>query len=244
MDSKIVSKQIRQVIWKPLRGLGFDQFTTRTARRYHSDRVDVLNFQSFSSYLAEGVGCTTFSFAVNLGCYFPAVPMEYSRFSRFDKQGRFIPEEWHCQFRQRLKPSTGQPVAGYRGDIWSIDSEGTNLESAMQDAWKQIDELGLKWFDRLSSPDDVIQILLEVNDSNEFPGLGPLSSPSRDYVLGYVAASQGKDQLASKHLKLALESGAFDPLLPGYKKLDYKKATREALKTEIDRLSQSPRSSD
>jgi hypothetical protein len=70
MDSKDVSAELRKEIRPLLKDRGFQKFTSRYAWRVHDDRVDVVNFQSFNDYKARSLGCTTYSFAVNLGCYF------------------------------------------------------------------------------------------------------------------------------------------------------------------------------
>jgi len=56
MDSKEVNKQIRAVIRPVLKAQGFARFTARDSWRFHDDRIDVVNFQSFNSYLAGTIG--------------------------------------------------------------------------------------------------------------------------------------------------------------------------------------------
>lgn len=70
MDSKIVNKEIKKTIKPFLQAVGFTKFSERNAWRYRDEFIEVINFQSFNSYLADGVGCTTYSFAINLGVYF------------------------------------------------------------------------------------------------------------------------------------------------------------------------------
>ncbi len=77
MDSKNVNREIKSTVWASLKTRGFDNFSTRTAWRHHADRIDVVNFQLFNSYNASAIGCTTFSFAINLGCYLPYIPDQY-----------------------------------------------------------------------------------------------------------------------------------------------------------------------
>ena len=74
ISSTDINRLIRHLVWARLRDVGFDRRTARTAWRRWSEGVDVVNFQSFNSYLAGGVGCTTFSFAVNLGTTLDYVP--------------------------------------------------------------------------------------------------------------------------------------------------------------------------
>ena len=69
MDSREVSTELRSEVRPLLRERGFQRFTSRYAWRVLDDRVDVVNFQSFSDQKARSLGCTSYSFAVNLGCY-------------------------------------------------------------------------------------------------------------------------------------------------------------------------------
>jgi hypothetical protein len=78
-SSTDVNRAIRRLVWARLREVGFERRTARTAWRRWDEGVDVVNFQSFNSYLAGGVGCTTFSFAVNLGAALDYVPGLASR---------------------------------------------------------------------------------------------------------------------------------------------------------------------
>jgi hypothetical protein len=73
MDAKVVSGELRYVVRPLLKDLGFTKFTGRNAWRFTECATSVVNFQSFSAYVAEGVGCTTFSFGLNLGVYFDVV---------------------------------------------------------------------------------------------------------------------------------------------------------------------------
>jgi hypothetical protein len=72
MDSRVVSRSIKNEIWPLLRKSGFSAFSARTAWRFAPEQTHVVNFQSFNTYLAERLGCTTVSFGLNLGIYFTA----------------------------------------------------------------------------------------------------------------------------------------------------------------------------
>src|SRR4051812_39446034 len=102
MDSKIVNREIRREIWPALKAVGFAQFTSRTAWRHSEWKIDVVNFQSFNSYLAQGLGCTTFSFSLNLGCYLNAVPVKSN--VKLTKS-LLTPQEYQCHLRRRLSRS-------------------------------------------------------------------------------------------------------------------------------------------
>src|SRR5271165_6784795 len=94
MDSRIVAREIKDEIWPMLRQHGFTEFGPKTAWRRQPDQIHVVNFQSFSSYLAGGVGCTTFSFALNLGIYFHAIPLHYPILKGPDPSVK--PHEYDC----------------------------------------------------------------------------------------------------------------------------------------------------
>jgi hypothetical protein len=104
MDSRIVAREIMNEIWPFLRQIGFTEFSNKTAWRRLSEQIHVVNFQSFNSYIAEGVGCTTFSFALNLGIYFRSIPLDYP--IRKGPDPSVKPQEYHCHFRQKLLKRT------------------------------------------------------------------------------------------------------------------------------------------
>lgn len=81
MDSRVVSRSIKNEIWPLLRKSGFSAFSARTAWRFAPEQTHVVNFQSFNTYLAERLGCTTVSFGLNLGIYLPhtCVPPQVGR---------------------------------------------------------------------------------------------------------------------------------------------------------------------
>ncbi len=108
MDSKVVSRQIRIHVWPVLKAAGFDHLVGRNAWRHSRYKVDVLNFQSFNSYLATQVGCTTFSFSLNLGCYLTFVPALYGD-SQDPGKGVLLPQEYECHLRRRLRKTIPQP---------------------------------------------------------------------------------------------------------------------------------------
>ena len=127
MDSRIVNREIRREIRPALRQAGFDAFTARTAWRHFEDRVWVVNFQSFNSYFALVDGCTTFSFAVNLGLYF--VGLE----DQGDGSALIKPKDYQCHFRGKLSKRIIQ--ANYvRKDIWYVEPDGSNLLEVLDDA--------------------------------------------------------------------------------------------------------------
>lgn len=120
MDSSVVNKEIKSKIRPLLHDAGFTKFTPRTSWRYSRGKIDVINFQSFNSYLANSAGCTTYSFCVRLGCSFDAIPRR-ERVTRRD--GYLRPEEYECHFRLALQKSIKQSSLK-RTDVWYVDPTG------------------------------------------------------------------------------------------------------------------------
>jgi hypothetical protein len=205
MDSSIVNRQIKSVIRPLLQDAGFRQFTPRTAWRYSQGKIDVVTLQSFSSYLAKRVGCTTYSFSVMLGCSFDAIP----RGARIkQKNGYLRPEEYQCHFRLPLQKSIKQPLK--RTDVWLVDPSGKNLDMVIADAKKAILETGLGWFGRFGNMKEVLRTLLEDAESNESTfGFGANPSPIRHFMTGFTALTTGKTLLAIERIQKALDSGCF-----------------------------------
>jgi len=119
MDSRVASKLIRSEIWPILRRQGFTKLNARNAWRYRQPLIDVVNFQSFNSYLAEGIGCTTYSFGVNLGVYVQdGLDSQVKR----NKAGRLLPHEAECAYRVQLKKRKPIDLCA-REDVFYIDAE-------------------------------------------------------------------------------------------------------------------------
>jgi Domain of unknown function (DUF4304) len=166
VDARDVTRVIRRIVWPALRPEGFDAFTGRTAWRYVGDAVDVVNFQSFGASVADAVGCTTFSFSVNLGVCLPQ-----------DGPARLRPAVYECvPHRRRLEKSLAQPwFQPFRGDTrrwplslrlhreglrkvlrsdthdrrdtWFVKPDGSNVEECIEDALRALREEGLPWFE-------------------------------------------------------------------------------------------------
>jgi hypothetical protein len=216
MDSKVVSRGIRSDIWSALKNQGFSHFTTRTAWRHHSDRIDVINFQSFNSYHASVMGCSTFSFAVNLGCFLLYVPYENGITNVKVKDGLLLPDESQCQLRGRIKPSDHRSLfermvkKGAPKDIWPIREDGTNVQAALWEVRDRLLDKGLKWFLRFEQREDVLRIFTSApEEMGDLWGFGNNPSPHRSYCIGYAALALGRSDLALPHLQLVLSSGCF-----------------------------------
>lgn len=153
MDSKVINKLIRSEIWPILREQGFSLFDSRNAFAYKDQFINVVNFQSFNSYLAGGLNCTTFSFAVNLGAYVVGSPG--AEHVRIGKAGHLMPFESQCSFRSQLKKRT--PVDGFaRDDVFYIDPDGRTTAACFLEVQGLLREFAAPWFQAQNDLEELI----------------------------------------------------------------------------------------
>ena len=145
MDSKIVDREIAKTILPYLREKDFSINTRRNFWRYFDDRVEVINFQSFNQRTADIIGCTSFSFAINLGEFYFCIPTEQIK----TKNEQLIPEEYACHLRRVLEKSSPQKQCS-RQDIFYVEENGANLEEVINEALFCIKNEGFAWFERFS----------------------------------------------------------------------------------------------
>jgi len=209
VDSKIVNKGLRTEVRPLLETLGFSQFTSRSAWRYADRRIDVVNFQSFNAYNAGVLGVTTYSFALNLGCFYPEIP--YSDGEIKMRAGALRPEEYSCPFRGRLRRSIPQSECDDRS-IWYVDEGGRCLAKVLHDVRMVIARDLPHWFDRVATRDAALAILLTEEEQMEdgLWGFGRMDSPHRNYLTGYFELTRGNVALAQPYLKAALASGCYE----------------------------------
>lgn len=154
MDSKAVNKLIRSEIWPILKEQGFSVFEKRTAFRYCGPFINVVNFQSFNSHLADGLGCTTFSFALNIGSYVLGSAREHL-VKRSSSGGLLLPREYECSFRAHLKKRS--PVDGFaRDDIFYIDPDGHTAAACFQEVHYLLSVSAPEWFDAHNDLDGLL----------------------------------------------------------------------------------------
>lgn len=211
MNSAAVNREIRARIRPLLEDAGFVAFTARNSWRYHRDRVDVINFQSFSSHHAEVMGITTYSFAVNLGCYLRYIPDPYPDAPESSSLAGELPRptEYHCHMRGQLRRSYSDKSCARR-DIWFIDEHGTNVAEALHDVRMVFVRDGVPWFAQFSTPDHVYDILRSKEERMEsLWGFGRPGSPARRYFLGYAAKAAGRHDEARLNLNLAADTPSF-----------------------------------
>lgn len=164
MDSRAVSRRFRQLLRPELEAAGFGAFTDRNAWLLGRDVTRVVNIQSFNDHTAYGVGCTTFSFSVNLGLHFAGdgPPRRADR-----------PQEYECTLRFRLRKSVQQPYfhpygradKSDRPDVWYVKPDCSNLDEVVEDARSILIGEGLGTLERFGDPRAALDLLREMQES-------------------------------------------------------------------------------
>jgi Domain of unknown function (DUF4304) len=209
LNSKTVSVALRALVRPILKEAGFSKFTDRNSWRILPERIDVVNYQSFNSYNAAALGCTTYSFAVNLGSFLRCIPAAYEPEKNSLDNPKFRPAEYDCHFRGPLRRSIPQPELENRM-IWYVDPDGQYLDDVVGNVRLLLSGEGLFWFDRFDDIDEVLRILTNDDENMQHLwGFGRRPSPKRSYMTGYVAKHLNKIPMARDNLQSALESGCY-----------------------------------
>ncbi len=191
INSRVVAREIKNEIWPLLRREGFTRFSPKTAWRYTAEQIHVVNYQSFNSYRAGSLDCTTFSFCLNLGIFFRAVPFKCQITKGLDPSVR--PQAADCHFHLQPLKNIEQPILERR-DIWFVEPDGRNLLQCLEDSRNAIVREGLPWFERFKSLEYVLALLM---DQEELPEVhSGRNSPARKSLIGYVARSLGRADIA------------------------------------------------
>lgn len=178
-DGATVGKAITRIVRPQLKRAGFTKFTARKAWRFSDETVDLVDFRSFSSYIAGGVGCTTYSFSVTTGvCYRCLNP-------GLEKPHLEKPQDYHLTFRIELGKSLRQPwFRPYgadgttdRPDVWYVLPDGSNLTECIDDASDQLLGSALPIVDRLRDPVQAYRALLTETSRNPDFGRTGLAMP-------------------------------------------------------------------
>lgn len=214
MDSKIVTRELRTVMRPMLEGAGFTTFRGRNAWRSLEDQTWVVNFQSFNSHVADGVGCTTYSFSLRLGIHLAEdLPLAGSADAA-------RPREEVCSFRftglKRLSQPYfhpwGQTEATDRGDVWFVREDGGNLSEVIGDARDVIASAGLQQLEAYRDPLYAYCALFDyarswpppgVDDAIEVIPSGGYDSPRWRRVAGILAHRLGRDPAVDRGVGLA-----------------------------------------
>ncbi len=131
----------------------------------------MVNFQSFNSYDAALLGCTTYSFGVNLGIYIVGGPNE--EWVKRDSDGRLVPTAFHGSFVTSLKKA-----------IFSIDPEGQSLGPVFQEVRALLRDKAMPWYATPSTIEREVRRVRSLFDRLGVPQplrvFRPVASPAPD----------------------------------------------------------------
>jgi hypothetical protein len=206
--SRVVKRYIDNEIWPAMRQHGFSRTEGRVAWRTHRDRIDIVEFVTFSSYETQRLRLKPGSFTIEMGCHLKYMvnPIAYPDDVAAMQAEPSIPA---CLFRGNLRRPYMKPI-GLERHCWPVGVEGVPLERVLSGARQAVLEKGLQWFELLGKPAAVYELLTQ-RDENMLGlwGFGRPGSPLRVYMLAYAALAAGKMAAARRHMKQALNTGRF-----------------------------------
>jgi hypothetical protein len=189
VDGKAVDAAVRRLVRPALREHGFTRFSGRSAWRSDQETVELVVFRSFSSYIATGVGCTTFSFGVEGGVAYRRVLPGVERPKEYDLTFRFSLGKY---LRQPFFRPYGRPQPTDRPDVWFVLPDGSNLDDTVADALRAIEEQALPLLDTFREPRLALEMMRQREPSN--PDFGTAG------VWGYGAVGSPHWQQVAKEL--------------------------------------------
>jgi hypothetical protein len=169
MDGRAVDRAVREIVRPSLKDAGFTEFTGRKSWRFQPATIELVTFRSFTSYIAAGVGCTTFSFALTAGVWYRCLDVDLVK-----------PEDYHLTFSFELGKTLRQPWFTHEGaanrwdrpDVWYVLPDGSNLDESVRDAAAVLVASGLPLLDRFAVPELAYRALL--TETSHHPNFGVL----------------------------------------------------------------------
>ena len=174
VDGRAVDTAVREIVRPSLKDAGFTKFTGRKAWRFQPATIELVTFRSFTSYVAAGVGCTTFSFAVTAGVWYRCLDVDLVK-----------PEDYDLTFAFEQGKTLRQPWFSYEGaanswdrpDVWYLLPDGSNLDESVDDAAAVLVASGLPLLDRFAVPELAYRALLTQTSRNPDVGVPGIAMP-------------------------------------------------------------------
>ncbi len=154
--NRAVTAALRRRLRPVLREAGFEDFTGRKAWRVEQEVISLVACIGLSAYTAGAIGCTSFSFGVEVGVFFRVFDRDLLR-----------PQDYHSTFRAILGKTVRQTlVTPDRPDIWFVAPDGGNLDEVVADAVSVVQHEGFPELRRFSTAELAFDTLLH-QDSTE-----------------------------------------------------------------------------
>lgn len=208
ISAKDTTKSLRKTVYPLLKKLGFDDWTTRSAWRRNGDRIENIEFRSFSAYYAQSFNCTSASISVWIGI--KPVSLSIDPYTRRGPKG-LRPSEAAMPIRASVAPSLDLKQRN-KLLIWNIDSHD-DLDISTTDIVKQLDDYGIDWINRTYDPKFLLQLLQDdqypteidsrQNGAQLWIDAGTVDSPKRNRRIAEVAQYLGEYALAAEHFERA-----------------------------------------
>lgn len=156
VDGRVVGKALSDAVRPLLKSAGFTRFAGRTAWRDSEYTVDFVNFRSFTRYIADGVGCTTYSFTGDVGVFYRCLGPNQDR-----------PKDYELTFRATLGKTLSQPIfrpfgrskTTDRPDVWFVTEDGRTLAECIADARECLEAQGVPFLDKFRQPQHAFESL-------------------------------------------------------------------------------------
>lgn len=168
MDGRVVGQAIRKDVRPLLKDAGFTSFTDRKAWRETEYTFDHVNFRSYNAYHAGVLGCTSYSFTVEVGVFYRCFDPSLER-----------PQDYQCTFRALLGKTIRQPFfatewgpAQDRPEVLHILPDGSNLEEVIEESKHLMRTQGLPFLDHYNNPERAFSSLM--NERMSSVGFGKL----------------------------------------------------------------------
>jgi hypothetical protein len=196
------SKALRSFVYPVLKNAGFDDWTTRKAWRRKGDRIDHVEFVSFSPNSATAHGCTTASVGVRLGISLPYYGCTVDPYHKdYIKSGPSgpRPNESQMPIRGVLAPSGAPPLTlGQWGKkyewIWKIRTI-EEVDDAARDIAAQFEIYGLDWLSFDWNLNELLDLL-------EGPQVSPVLISRRTGAHLWLDAEVAGSPIRKAHIKM------------------------------------------
>ena len=208
MKTTHINALIRQYLKPVLKKAGFTQFTTRSAWRYHNQRIDVFRFQVHKASNPFGRDADQ-SFSLELGCMLDYIPCITTKEPVRMVQNEPRPEIFHCTFQRTLQgPVSCRPLG--QPYTWRLPAHSGALREALQNVADQLQSEGFFWYQQFDDPRFVLDFLSSPEERKDGTwGYGRAGTPVRQFLVGFAAIRAGYYELAKESLHAVQCSPAF-----------------------------------
>ena len=208
IDGKVVSRAVKAEVRPLLKEAGFASFTDRKGWRDTEFTIDHVTVRSFNAYTAGVLGCTSYSFTVEVGVFYRCFGPDLSR-----------PQDYNCTFRAILGKTIRQPFfmtewgpATDRPDVFHVLPDGSNLDEVIEDAKRVLSRQGIPFMERFNDPARAFEALMTERMTNVDFGKPQVTLPGNPDSPAWREAALGIGHLVMDDPRTAMRMA---PVLGG-----------------------------